>query len=54
MIARAGGRSDSARRTAPCASLNSGRYFDTGSVRLKRPASWSIMTATAVTGLVIE
>ena len=33
---------------------NSGRYFDTGSVRLNLPSSCSIIAATAVTGLVIE
>ena len=34
--------------------LNSGRYLDTGSVTVSRPSSTRIMTATLVTGLLIE
>ena len=34
--------------------LNSGRYFSTGSSTESLPSSWSIMTAVAVIGLVIE
>ncbi len=35
-------------------SANPGRYFDTGSDTFSLPSSWSIRTATPVTGLVIE
>jgi hypothetical protein len=33
---------------------NSGKYRDTGSVKANRPSSYSTMTATPVTALVIE
>ena len=40
--------------SAVLSSLNSGRYFSTGSSTESLPSSWSIRTAVAVMGLVIE
>ena len=35
-------------------SLNSGRYFETGSLSRNHPSSYSIITATLVMGLLME
>ena len=53
-MARAGGRGAAPGASTTFTSLNSGRYFATGSSSWNLPSSCSIITATAVTGLAIE